>query len=427
VSVSPIDIEYLQAQANKQLALAGYAAELASRGEDPASAIAEVRRIDARINGQLETRNSENASPDPGRDRNGMTADDYRANDEHLAAEAERARAAQAGLEALKSRLPGGKSLRGNAVAPLAFDEQELRQMHEAIQNHQPRSIRAQRGFNSVDANLPAQLWPQVIGTQHDNRILDRIPTFPMDGPYLQYIRHTSTSGAPAPVAIGGQKPELTFTTDHPVAVAVKLAAHAGVPWEDIQDWSTWFSYVQTELMAQVVDIENDQLLNADPNIGTTPTLAIEGFLATPGVLTHATSTDTPLDSLELAITALRTGAAKATADLLILHPSTWSAVRRSKDGQNRYLTQADPTQGEANTVWGVDVLTTTQLAAGKGVLLDTQKFGRALVREPLNLRVGYDGTDFSHNIVRTIAEERITLAVERPAAVCSITGLPTS
>lgn len=44
-----------------------------------------------------------------------------------------------------------------------------------------------------------------------------------------------------------------------------------------------------------------------------------------------------------------------------------------------------------------------------------------------MSIRIGYDGNDFTHNILRSIAEERLTLAVERPSAVLSLTGLPTS
>jgi hypothetical protein len=35
--------------------------------------------------------------------------------------------------------------------------------------------------------------------------------------------------------------------------------------------------------------------------------------------------------------------------------------------------------------------------------------------------------SDFLSNILRWIAEERLNLAVERPAAICWITGLPTA
>jgi hypothetical protein len=39
---------------------------------------------------------------------------------------------------------------------------------------------------------------------------------------------------------------------------------------------------------------------------------------------------------------------------------------------------------------------------------------------------MGYSGTDFTDNIVRWVAKERLNLAVERPAAICWITALPT-
>jgi hypothetical protein len=40
---------------------------------------------------------------------------------------------------------------------------------------------------------------------------------------------------------------------------------------------------------------------------------------------------------------------------------------------------------------------------------------------------MGWSGTDFVDNVVRWVAEERLNLAVERPAAICWITALPTT
>ena len=127
-----------------------------------------------------------------------------------------------------------------------------------------------------------------------------------------------------------------------------------------------------------------------------------------------------------MSITELRVGSAKAVADLLILNPATWSACRRAKDELQRYLTQPDPNVGEANSAWGVPVLSTTQLTPGVGVLVDTTKAGRIWQREGLSVRTGFAGTDFTDNVVRFVAEERLGCAVERPAAICVITGLPT-
>jgi hypothetical protein len=63
----------------------------------------------------------------------------------------------------------------------------------------------------------------------------------------------------------------------------------------------------------------------------------------------------------------------------------------------------------------------------GKGLLLDTSKVGYVAVREALSMRIGYNDDDFTRNIVRTVAEERLVLCVTRPAAALAISNLPTS
>ncbi len=123
----------------------------------------------------------------------------------------------------------------------------------------------------------------------------------------------------------------------------------------------------------------------------------------------------------------LRTGAALATPDLLCVHPDTWAAIRVEKDTLGRYIAGTDPTDDQAMTAWGIDCIQSTQFTPGEAVLLDTTLFGRVAVRETIVLRIGYSGTDFTDNIVRNVCEERLNLAVERPAAICHITGLPTA
>ena len=309
----------------------------------------------------------------------------------------------------------------GNAVAPLRFDEHELRELHAAILSQTPRRIEA-RAFFSPDAYLPAQLWQQIIGPQHENRILDRLISVPLDAPSVEWIRHNSTTGTATVVAEGALKPEAVFDLDHVIAAAAKVAVHAGISWEILQDWDQFVNYTTGELMSMVIDAENLQFLSGS---GTSPQMT--GWLNTSGVLSHTVATETPLDTLEESITALRVGPSLAVADLVILNPATWSAIRRSKDGQSRYLTQADPTVGQASSAWGVPVLTTTQIAAGAGLVMDTRKMGRVHVREPLSVRAGYANDDYTRNVVRYICEERLVLATERPSAVLSITGLPTA
>ena len=184
---------------------------------------------------------------------------------------------------------------------------------------------------------------------------------------------------------------------------------------------------MRTELLKRIVDLENYQLVYGDPTAG-----GLNGMTTTSGILTYAaigTTLNPPnnFDDIAGAIAALRTGPALAEPNWLLLHPNTWASIRTQKaKGTGDYFVAPDPSSDQVEQVWGVDVLQSTQIAPGDGILLDTTLMGRVAVRESLVLRIGYSGTDFTDNIVRNVAEERLNLAVERPAAICRITGLPT-
>jgi HK97 family phage major capsid protein len=211
---------------------------------------------------------------------------------------------------------------------------------------------------------------------------------------------------------------------------AIKLAAHVGISYESLSDFPAFLGYAETELTRQLQDVENTELISGSGTSGH-----MTGFLTTSGILTHDASADTGtgvtvIDSIIKSIAQLRVGAALADADLLCLHPNTWSAIRRLKDTTGRFLfiaSDSDPTTAQANSILGVPVLTTTSIAAGTGLMLDTQKFGNVLVREGITIHTGQNTDDFTKNISRFVLEERLVLAVERPAAVLALSNLPTA
>jgi HK97 family phage major capsid protein len=215
------------------------------------------------------------------------------------------------------------------------------------------------------------------------------------------------------------------------IITALKLAAHVGISWESINDFEAFTSAVQNTLLKEIVKLENTQVVYGDPAAG-----GLNGLTTTAGILTLAATggAATPpnnWDDVAGAIALLRTGPALASPDLLCLHPDTWTAIRVQKDSLGRYLATPAPTDQTAETMWDVDVLQSTQINPGDGILLDTNLFGRVAVREPLIMRMGYGvvggQSDWISNIVRWLAEERLNVAVERPAAICWITGLPTA
>ncbi|MGC5248191.1 phage major capsid protein [Gordonia sp. DT219] len=319
----------------------------------------------------------------------------------------------------------GGDALtpQTKSVPTVSFAESDLRAMHAAVTNRAAYAIR-QKGYSSVAGDIPPAFAPSVLGVNvHAPRLIDKLPSESIQAPVYEYLRHTGTTGGPGVVAEGAAKPESTAVVDTVTAEVVKLATHAGISWETLRDFSAFESYWQNELIEQVYDLEAAQILTGSGTSGN-----LTGLLSTSGILTHAVDTahsESNLDAVELSIATMRAATAKADANLLVLHPLDWSILRRSKaTGTGNYFVAPDPTSDEANSLWGVEVFTTTSLTQGTGVLLDTTKFGRVLVRDGITVQTGTSNDDFVKNIVRFVIETRIGLAVERPTAILKITGI---
>lgn len=333
-----------------------------------------------------------------------------------------------------------GKDLRDKGRGPsLILTDQQCREMHTKALNGEGVTVRTKDydgtsdlGYSGVglEGQIPAQLAAWITARVHERRIMDRLPSVAVDAPSFEIIQHVSTTGFPEIVAEGTEKPEVKLNTNPLTLPMLKLAAHSALTWEIISDSDRFTSYLQQELPLEIIDVENYELL-----YGTGGSSSIAGLATTTGILTDTvtgfgvsgsgSTLTSALDNVEEAIESLRSGPALATADLFITSPSTFSALRRIKDGFGHFMVQPDPTAGAANTIWGVEVLQTTACAIGDGFLLDTAKFGKVLIREGLTVRQGLAEDDFITNRLRWVWEERFNLAVERPSAVLRMTGLP--
>lgn len=353
---------------------------------------------------------------------------------EQRQADADHEAAAYAGLDERFGHLrgrgggTGGREVRGGprsptgaTVCPIDPPVEELRRMLDQVRRGLPATY--EHRFTSADSLLPPELYPVPIGRIHPTRILDRLPSYAITQPSVEFVRHVSTTGAPGTVAEGAVKPSVTLVVDKLVAAAVKVAATITLTREILDDWNAFQQYALTELQRQVIDAEGLQLLTGD-GTGTNMT----GFYATSGILTHDASADTGgtvWDTFERCIAQLRTGSALAEPDLLVLNPLDWSAARRVKDNYGRYIVSADPSSDEVDTAWGIDVVPSVQNPVGQGLFIDTTKFGQVAIRSALGMFMGFINDDFARNQISWAAEERLVLTVTRPAAVLAVTKLP--
>ena len=224
------------------------------------------------------------------------------------------------------------------------------------------------------------------------------------------------TAGAQT-VHAGGLFPETSLTTVATILSARKLAIFTTIIDELLADFPTFKQYLDVELTRQITDAENWQLLNGD---GTGDNLL--GLLNQPGTLSRAFN-GTALDTIEQGITDLRNGPSYCEPDAIIINPSTWSGIRRTKNTLGNYIL-GDPGQTTVSDVWGIPVLQTTQIVPGEIVLANLELGAQAFIREGITLNLTNSAdADFTHGQQKLRAEERLTLGVSRPTAINILTG----
>ena len=314
----------------------------------------------------------------------------------------------------------GGPSIGGLGLPsqPISLDLDQLAEMHAAVVHH--RSFKTNVSTKTVSSDLPAQLLPGMLAPIHEpTRIADMLPTSGTDAPSVEYLVHTGTTGTAATVAPGALKPAVVLNTTKVLALATKIAVTTVANDEDLQDFSSFTSYISAELSRLLIDVENAQILSGD---GTGTNML--GLLNQTGLLTRAMGTDTQLDAIEQSFADLRVGPSLCAPTFAVMHPTTFSKIRRAKDTQGRYLLNADPSADEANSLWGTPVIRTTQIAVGTALVGNGEIGAGLFIRQGISVQTDFGQTGFEKNQTAFRCEERLMLATYRPTAFVKVTGL---
>ena len=124
----------------------------------------------------------------------------------------------------------------------------------------------------------------------------------------------------------------------------------------------------------------------------------------------------------------MRVGDAFLEADAAVMKPSAWEIARLAKDTNRNYLV-GPATDGATPRLWGLRIVLNAnmpaQVAANKVVLVGAFRASAMLVRRSgIDLAVSDShSTFFAENKVAIRAEERIALAVFRPAGFAVVTS----
>ncbi|WP_280761884.1 phage major capsid protein [Prescottella agglutinans] len=321
------------------------------------------------------------------------------------------------------------------AASPLHAGDEVWRELHDAAVHR--KEFRAEIGTKAGGptaigglnggAGLPPLMMPGMTQTlpYEPDRLFEHFPGTAMPGPSVEYVVHGGNANTAAVVAEGTAKPDIGMQLTTATVKATKIAALASITMEAAEDFESFLNFVPLELTRAVIDVETDQIVN-----GTGANNGITGLLHVPGTLARAfpampATGETALDTLELAVNDLREGPAFATCDLFAMHPGTFSHLRRIKDTLGRFLLQGDVTEPGKHTIWGIPVVVNTKIPAGTVVAMDTTQAVLSWTRMGMTLETNrYGDAEWTNNLISFRAEERIAIGVQRPAAVCVVTGI---
>jgi HK97 family phage major capsid protein len=250
--------------------------------------------------------------------------------------------------------------------------------------------------------------------------IADLLASGTTDSSVVRYVDETANTNAAAAVVEGDLKPESTIVfgnVDEPVR---KLATFLPITDEMLEDVAQLRSYLDGRLRLFVQHEEERQLLSGS---GLAPNL--RGLLNRTGVQTLAKAVGgSVIDALYTAITNIRVNAL-VEPDGIVMHPTNWATIRTQKDGNGQYYGGGPFTNQFGDELWGMRVSVTSAIPVDTALVGAFGTQAQVFRRNGLTVEASNSHADFfQRNLTAVRAEERLALAVYRPAAFHTVTAL---
>ena len=229
----------------------------------------------------------------------------------------------------------------------------------------------------------------------------------------IEYDKEKAFTNAAAPVAEGASKPQSELQFEDATAPVRTIAHWMRASVQILADAPALRSMIDQRLRYGLAYVEETQILTGS---GSNQNLS--------GLVTNATaysapgslSVSTPVDVIRLMI--LQVALAEFPPNGIVMNPIDMAAIELSKDSAGGYLI-GDPQGTIQKRLWGLPVVETQAMTVDKALVgafdLAAQIFDRQVATVEVSTE---DADNFTKNKVTIRAEERLALAIYRPAAI---------
>lgn len=273
-------------------------------------------------------------------------------------------------------------------------------------------------GTSATTALVPVDRQAGMIGLPNRSLVVrDLLAPGNTNSGSIEYVRENTFVNNAASVAENPAAPkpqsDLTYAL---VNTPVRTIAHWMKASKQIMaDAPALRSMIDGRLRYGLAYAEDVQLLNGDgtgTNLTGLNTVAV-AYVAPSGVTVQ---NETMIDRLRLAM--LQATLALYPSTGIVLHPTDWASIELKKDTQNRYL-WGNPTGLIGPNIWGLPVAESLAEPQNNFLVGAFKYAAQIFDREDANVLMSTEDQDnFVKNMVTILAEERLALAIYRPAAL---------
>jgi hypothetical protein len=254
-----------------------------------------------------------------------------------------------------------------------------------------------------------------------DRIISDLMGSSDTNSNVVEYFEETTVTNNATTVAEGSAKPESALDWTLRSEPIRKIGTFIPATKEVLDDVPQVEGAIRGRLSYMVRRVEEAQLLTGN-GVGQNLT----GLLNRSGIQTQAKGTDPNPDAVYKAMQKVRgsagTGFAEPTA--VVFNPNDWTLIKLLRTADGIYI-WGNPSDEGPDRIWGKPVRQTTAMTAGTALVGAFRPWAEVLRREGISVTLSTEhSTFFVENKVAILAEERLGLAVYRPSAFCTVTGI---
>ena len=265
----------------------------------------------------------------------------------------------------------------------------------------------------NADATTAPDRQPGIIpGAFRQLKLRDLVPVGQTSLNVIETTRELAFTNNAAETAEGSAKPESDVTFEL-VTTNIRTIAHwLKMSKQVIADAPTVASYVDLRLAFGVEKRIDSQIINGDgnsPNLsGMTKSGNYTAFSPTTG--------ESGIDSIARTLAAIE--GSDYSGSGILLNPADFWAIRRLKGTTNDHYLYGDPTSVGQFTLWGIPVITSNALTAGKVIVADFQQAYFYWNRQGTIVQMfEQDDDNVQKNLVTLRGEARGALETRVPAA----------